>query len=546
MTTTTTPEAATPTTAAPATQTAAQTPMLIMGPTRVGKTSLLATLAEYVWEEYGKISHFYQVDGGGFPAQMEALKNHGIVRLWRLRSRSARGLAFETCRRAAQGWWPTKVNPRTGEVDPAAKLVPPVTVRTLVFCPNGHQARVAMVPAQLQLTQACPTCKVMVTPQNMTTQTITEQTPGFEKVGAALYDGASSMCAWFMDDLSERAGRNELGGEKGALGTIVSGDLAIGGANRAMYGTVQAQAEAMVLASSAVPNLVVPPAWTALVQEASDDGGLSIRGPLLAGSAKTAVAPQWFGDVIEATISEVGGKKYRQLRLQTYIDEKGIRHLCGVRSFPGTIPDVLEEVEGEAAPFSVFSLGHYYRLRDAAITALETQYAGKYIGAPGLEEVTYGGEAAASASPAAPAPAAPPKVAPRPGSPAARAQAKRAPATPATADASPAPPAAPPAAPPQAAPPAAPPAAAPAPPATPPAGATAGTPPLTPAQRARLAKAPGAVRAPNAVPAAASAAPAPTGTAPVAQSGPVPPAPTPVAPLPPAAGPLASPPGRRP
>ena len=75
---------------------------LIFGDTGTGKSALAGTLAEYIFEKFGKITLYYSVDGGGFPTNVEALVNKGIIWLWKLRSR---GLAFETCARAAQGYW---------------------------------------------------------------------------------------------------------------------------------------------------------------------------------------------------------------------------------------------------------------------------------------------------------------------------------------------------------------------------------------------------------------------------------------------------------
>lgn len=387
---------------APTTPTAASDPgaavlntaSLIVGSTRSGKSSLLTTVAEYVWETFGLVSHYVLTDGGGFPPQMQALIELGIVRFWRARTRSGKGLAFETMQRAAQGWWPAEINPATGVVDPYVRLVPPVTTTYTMLCPNHHAVRVGPVKAVL-VAQAvtCPTCKVLVTAQNAGFTEVVARTPGFEQQGALLIDGMSSFCSWMMDDLSERSGRNELGGEKGAIGTIMSGDLAIGGTNRAMYGSVQQRIEAMVLSSNSIPYLAIPPVWTALTQEMSDEGGLSVIGPLMAGSAKTAVAPQWFGDVLETVLVEQGGKRFRRLYLQQWMDERNRRHLIGVRSFPGTLPEYWEEEEQPdgAGAFTAFSMANFYKQRNAALTATREAYQRRFTNAPGLQTIRVGG-----------------------------------------------------------------------------------------------------------------------------------------------------------
>ncbi len=52
---------------------------LIFGDTGTGKSSLLATYAEYVWEKFNKITLLYTTDGGGYPTNVEALIHKGII-----------------------------------------------------------------------------------------------------------------------------------------------------------------------------------------------------------------------------------------------------------------------------------------------------------------------------------------------------------------------------------------------------------------------------------------------------------------------------------
>jgi hypothetical protein len=421
---------------------------LIMGPSGSGKSSLLATAAEYVYETYGLISQYALSDGGGFPMQMQALVRLGVVRLWRMRTRSTTGLAFETCQRACMGWWPKRIHPSTGEAAPGVELVAPMTTRIGIVCSNGHPMA-TLTHLQQFKPATCPTCRVPQSLQTITTVVTTERTKGFEKVGALLLDGLSSMCSWMLDDLAERSGKNEIGGEKGALGgTIVSGGMAWGQNNRAQVGFVQNRAEALALAAGGVPGLKIPAIMTALTAEGSDDSQLQIRGPLLAGQAKTAVAPQWFGDTMEtAVVTTNEGKKYRRLYLQPYVDAGGVYHLCRVRSYPGQLPAFLEDEDsGDGVnAFKEFSLGHFYRSREVAMQNTEAEYRLRYPHAVDVVEgeVVVGDDVLASstgkasvasapvgrpavASPVAtPAPAAGPKAIARPA--VARAAAKPAP-----------------------------------------------------------------------------------------------------------------------
>src|SRR5262245_54486813 len=112
----------------------------VMGVTGSGKSALLATLARYVWMKYRKVTRLYTSDGGGYPANIQELQAVGIMEVFRMRTRDPGdlGLAFETCYRAAQGWWPRTWNPATGEVPPGVDMVAPVAVRFTVKCPAGH------------------------------------------------------------------------------------------------------------------------------------------------------------------------------------------------------------------------------------------------------------------------------------------------------------------------------------------------------------------------------------------------------------------------
>ena len=463
---------------------------LIMGASGTGKSSLIATLAEYVWEHYQKVMLYYSCDGGGFPTQVQALINRGIIRVWRMRTRSGDGLAFESGQRAAQGWWPKKINPRTGETDPNVDLVPPMTETYQMFCPTDHLVKTVAFASRLT-PSPCPTCGTMVNKQNMHVKRSVARTKGFEQVGAAAYDGLSSMCSWMLTDLSHRTGKNELGGEKGALGGVVlSGEMAWGQNNRAQVGFTQNRAEQLALSSIGIPGLVVPPVWTALVHETTDEGGLNVRGPLIAGQAKTPVAPQWFGNCIEALVVEDAGKTYRRLQLQEFIDNTNTRHLCKTRSYPGALAEYLQEEDtGEASrhAFTQFNLGLFHQLLDQALVKTEERYVEQYPDAPGLPQngdtVEYGEPATETA--AQPAAKTTPAAKAKAAAQAKGAQAKGAPAAP---------------------------------------------PPTTPAPAAAAAKRAAAAR----VKKPAAAAPGP----PAKSAGP--------GPKPPGAGPAAPPPGRRP
>jgi hypothetical protein len=390
---------------------------LIMGPSGSGKSALLGTLAEYVWETYKLVTLIYSTDGGGFPAKVQALAQKGIIRLWRMRTRDLPdgSLSFETCMRAAQGWWPKSIDPRTGETAPGVQMIPPITERYDMSCPNGHLVK--SVPFQSLLTPTlCPTCRVMADKTSMKVQKTAHRTKGFEQVGAVAYDGISSMLSWMMSDMGQRAGRLELKGEEAAIGgKVISGDMKFGGTTRSHVGFAQSRAEELVLNSLGIPFLVVPPTFTSLTLETDDEGGLSIRGPKLAGRAKTDEAPQWFGNCLEPmVVKDERDRRVFRLYLSEFIDQAGVRHLVKNRADPGILPDFLEDPplekgsEAQTA-FTNFNLGVFFRLLDEGLKKSMERIDEKYQDAPGLPEglVEVGESVTGVAAGAPPAAAAP-------------------------------------------------------------------------------------------------------------------------------------------
>lgn len=350
------------------------TATLVIGSSGQGKTSLAKTFAEYLWEQFGKVLVLASCDGGAFPTVIQTRIRQGLIRAWRMRTRSAPGLAFETCHLASKGYLPKTINPETGETSPAVQLVPPVTARYDCFCGKGHLLRT--VPSvSLIVPCFCSECKEMVTLTSMVVRESTHQTTGFEQVGGVFFDGLTSMCGWFMGELDISRGHGNIGGEKPPLGgPVKSGDTVFGGNNRADYGFAQQRAYQLVHNSLGIPNLVEGPIFTALPDDVTEGGGqLPIVGPKLSGSALTADALQWFGNAVEARIEkDDAGRDVRRLYLTEFIDSQNRRHLLK-NSGPGTLPKYLEDppidpVKPDAKQFFTgFHLGHFFKLLDQAL-----------------------------------------------------------------------------------------------------------------------------------------------------------------------------------
>ena len=362
------------------------TATLIIGVSGSGKTSVLHTFFEYVWETYKRVTLFYSCDGGAFPTLIQRDIQYGIARVWRMRTRSGKDLAFETCYKATRGYWPRRINPSTGETDPTVELVAPVQQRFEMSCPNGHVVKT--VPAEQLLTpQMCPTCRTLTNLQNGSVKKTMFPTKGFEAVGACAFDGLTSMCSWMQNELGQRAGRLELKGEEAAIGgKVVSGDMAFGGSTRSHVGFVQERSQELVNNALSIPNLVASPVFTALSMEALDEGNLSIRGPRLAGKAKADEAQAWFGNVLETAVvgNEKPGERIRRLYLSEFIDTDNVRHLLknsGSGALPPYIEDPPEDPSKIAQQFSGFNLGNFFRMLDQdLVRAMETPIEG----APGM------------------------------------------------------------------------------------------------------------------------------------------------------------------
>ena len=381
--------------------------ILLMGDTGSGKTSLLATYFAWVWEKFKKISLYYAFDAGGFGDLMQALVGLGIVRIYRVRTRDVdgrKGLATGTCALVTQGQWPAEINPLTGDAPPEVSLLRPVETWHVMYCKNSHIAKKAM-STDLLTPAPCPTCKAL-TKKDDCLKVVTERqlSAHYADVGAVGFDGLTSMSDWCMSDMGVRHAKNELGGEKASMNPIMSSGLVFGQGNRATVGFVQNRAQDWIYNAIAIPGLVAPPVFTALVLRGSDEGGLPIYGPKIAGQAKTAEVPSWFGNVLEpATVTTEDLKSVRRLHLTRWM-ENNIPHLCKNRyQASGVLPDYLDdpaEAKIDSGAFTEFNLGKFMELTKEAELKVTRVYAEKFKTAPGLKKETP----ATPALPAAPVP----------------------------------------------------------------------------------------------------------------------------------------------
>ncbi len=364
---------------------------LVIGHPGSGKTFLLATAYEYVWETYKKVSLHYNADPGGFPDKLRALAAVGIVRIWRMQSRGTE-YSFETCQLAARGYWPSIIDPKSGMSPKNVSMIPPVVTTYVETCGNCQQVAGQSIVLATLMRGTCPHCGKIRS--NQTSQIRQHQTVsrGFENIGTRGYDGLTSISDWYMQDMAHRV---ELGGEQSSLGgKINSGSLSWQQNNRAQVGFAQQRAHELVTSSLEIPGMVVMPLWTALSDESTDEGGLPIVGPKLSGSAKTDIAPAWFGNVFESRLDEdEQRRKQRKLYLSSFIDKQNRNHLLRHRGDPRLIPEVVmdqpydQQGNPPAEIGTEFNLGYVFRQLDASLAKTVADVAQRYPDAPGLESV---------------------------------------------------------------------------------------------------------------------------------------------------------------
>lgn len=387
---------------------------LIIGGTGSGKSTLLATAAEYVWETFGHVSVLCSSDPGGFPDKLKALINLGIIWAWRMQTRGLE-YSFETAQLAARGYLPAQIDPKTGITPKGVKLVPPVVHYYVEHCGSCGQVAKRVTVQKLLGKGTCPHCQKSLEGSNRVVVE-QQQTPGFERVGARFFDGLTSISDWYMQDMSHR---KELGGEEGSLGgKITSGDLVWRSNNRAQVGFAQNRVHELVLSSLEIPNLDIMPIWTAIANETSDAGGLTIIGPKFAGDAKTEIGPSWFGNCFEARLeTNERGQKVRTLYLSEFIDANNRRHLLKHRGDPRFMPEKLEDppYSDLQKPTEIcvdFHLGRVFRLLDESMIKTQAEMEARYPDAPGLASVptAFGGGLESDAPATSPATATRPVV----------------------------------------------------------------------------------------------------------------------------------------
>ena len=253
--------------------------MMVYAQGGMGKSTLGAQLAAWVYKSTGKKTRVVNADGGGTRNAHAYLIEKGISEVWDIDQWDEKSI-FLTLDLASKGWWPE--DPR----EPNSPLLPPFTKwKECPSCSKDVGAKGYALPPR------CVSCGTTLA-AGMFCRTRTTYANGFDAVGAEIFEGFTS----FGEALLRRLRTiNPEGGrvidDKGGDGS----SFKISAPGQQHYGDAQAYLGQYVANSKTIPTGLV--LWTALENRGEEDGK-QIYGPKGPGQALTATCIPWFTDVI--------------------------------------------------------------------------------------------------------------------------------------------------------------------------------------------------------------------------------------------------------
>lgn len=240
----------------------------------MGKSTLGAQFAAYVYKKFGKKTRVVNADGGGTVNAHGPLVDEGIVSIWNLDLWDEKS-TFLTLDQASKGWWPEDLN------EPNSPLVAPYA--SWKECPSCKKDVGAI---GFNLPKNCKSCKVPLAAGTFC-RTRFDVTPDFDEVGCYIFEGFTA----FGDILMRRLRTvNPEGGR-----SITDAGFKIAAPGQQHYGDAQTYLAQYVTNSKSIPVELVY--WTALENRGEEDGK-QIYGPKGPGQALTPLCIPWFTDVI--------------------------------------------------------------------------------------------------------------------------------------------------------------------------------------------------------------------------------------------------------
>lgn len=240
----------------------------------IGKSTLGAQFAAWVFKTLGKKTRVVNADGGGTVNAHAPLIEKGISEIWNV-DLWDEASTFYTLDCASKGWWPSDVN------EPNSPLVAPYeSWKECPSCKGNIGAKGYNLP------KSCAACKAPLAAGTFCRTRLTI-TPEFDQVGLIIFEGFTA----FGDILLRRLRKaNSEGGR-----SIMDEGFKITAAGMQHYGDAQTYISQFVANSKSIPVDLVY--WTALENRGEEDGK-PIYGPKGPGQALTPMCIPWFSDVI--------------------------------------------------------------------------------------------------------------------------------------------------------------------------------------------------------------------------------------------------------
>lgn len=247
---------------------------MVYGQGGMGKSTLGAQAAAYIYKKLGKKTRVVNADGGGTSNAHAPLIDAGVVEMWYI-DRWDEKSTFYTLEKASEGFWPEDPN------EPNSPLVAPY--QTYKECPTCKKD----VGAKgFNLPKSCASCGVPLAAGTFC-RTRTVLTPEFEEVGCVVFEGLTSFGDLLMRRLTQI---NPEGGN-----SLTDEGFKIAAPGQQHYGNAQSYLAKYIAKSKTIPvDLVV---WTAL-EHRGDEDGKPIYGPKGPGKALTDACIPWFTDVL--------------------------------------------------------------------------------------------------------------------------------------------------------------------------------------------------------------------------------------------------------
>lgn len=245
----------------------------------MGKSTLGAQLAAWVYKTLGKKTRVVNMDGGGTRNAHSYLIDKGVSEVWDVDQWDEKSL-FLTLDLASKGWWQEDTK------EPNSPLLAPFSKwKECPSCQKDVGAKGYALP------QKCASCGTVLAAGTFC-RTRTTYANGFDAVGAVVFEGFTS----FGDSLLRRL--RTINPEGGRTVEDKAGDgttFKIAAPGQQHYGDAQAYLSQYVANSKAIPTSFI--FWTALENRGDEDGKV-VYGPKGPGQALTTQCVPWFTDVI--------------------------------------------------------------------------------------------------------------------------------------------------------------------------------------------------------------------------------------------------------